>query len=143
MIRRFKDEGYRVGAIKHDAHDFDTDHPGTDTWRHRKAGADAIAITSQRRTAIVSEKHTPLQELLQQMRTMDFVFVEGFKHEPYPKIVIVKKKGDEMLVQQLDHVRAVVTWLPECNLGFDGVPVFSIHDSESLFQWVCRTLIKR
>lgn len=30
--------GLRVGAIKHDAHDFEIDYPGKDSWRHGRAG---------------------------------------------------------------------------------------------------------
>ena len=31
--------GLRVGTVKHDAHSFEIDHPGKDSWRHGQAGA--------------------------------------------------------------------------------------------------------
>ena len=31
--------GYKVAVIKHDGHDFESDVPGTDSYRHQKAGA--------------------------------------------------------------------------------------------------------
>ncbi|MDF2834525.1 MAG: molybdopterin-guanine dinucleotide biosynthesis protein B-like protein, partial [Paenibacillus sp.] len=34
-----KEAGYKVGTIKHDAHEFRMDHPGTDTWKHQQSGA--------------------------------------------------------------------------------------------------------
>ncbi|PLX88738.1 MAG: bifunctional molybdenum cofactor guanylyltransferase MobA/molybdopterin-guanine dinucleotide biosynthesis adaptor protein MobB, partial [Desulfuromonas sp.] len=33
VIRDLKQRGYRVGTIKHDAHHFDIDHPGKDSYR--------------------------------------------------------------------------------------------------------------
>ena len=30
--------GLRVGTVKHDAHSFEIDHPGKDSWRHGQAG---------------------------------------------------------------------------------------------------------
>src|SRR5450756_1822958 len=38
--------GLRVGAVKHDAHSFEIDHPGTDSWRHGQAGVHAYATVS-------------------------------------------------------------------------------------------------
>ena len=38
--------GLRVGTVKHDAHSFEIDHPGKDSWRHGQAGAEAYVIAS-------------------------------------------------------------------------------------------------
>jgi GTPase SAR1 family protein len=48
VIARLKDRGYRVGAIKHDAHRFDIDRPGKDSYRLTAAGADTMVISSGR-----------------------------------------------------------------------------------------------
>lgn len=137
LIGRLTEKGYTVGAIKHDAHQFETDHPGTDTWRHRKAGAHITAITSEHRTAIVEEKHTPLNELLQRMTSMDIVLVEGFKHEPYPKIVVVRSEEDKALVRSLHNVVAVSSWV--AGLKYN-VPVYAIGDFEGVAEWIQQNL---
>ena len=49
LVRR----GYRIGTIKHDAHGFEMDREGKDTWRHRQAGAQTIAIVSPNQTATI------------------------------------------------------------------------------------------
>ena len=46
LIPALKRKGLRVGAIKHDAHRFDIDHPGKDSHRLTAAGADTMVITS-------------------------------------------------------------------------------------------------
>ena len=46
LIPELRQRGYRVGTLKHDVHGFEMDREGKDTWRHRKAGAQTIAIAS-------------------------------------------------------------------------------------------------
>jgi len=53
VISRLKDRGYRVGAIKHDAHRFDIDRPGKDSYRLTAAGADTMVISSPEKLALV------------------------------------------------------------------------------------------
>ena len=38
IIAGLKAAGHRVGAVKHDVHRFETDHPGKDGWRFPAAG---------------------------------------------------------------------------------------------------------
>ena len=45
LIPELKRRGYRVGTLKHDIHGFDIDHEGKDTFRHKAAGADVVAIS--------------------------------------------------------------------------------------------------
>lgn len=51
LIRELKRRGYRVGTVKHDAHSFEIDRPGKDTWRHARAGSDHVVISSPQRLA--------------------------------------------------------------------------------------------
>lgn len=133
LVRQLKQKGLRVGTVKHSSHTFDIDHPGKDTWRHRKAGAEAVAITSPDRTAIVRQRSTPLSDLLAEMRGVDLVMVEGFKWEPYPKIVIVKNIEHLELLKNTEHVIAVVSWIP---LQHIGVPVFHKDDVAAILNTV-------
>src|SRR5690554_1249424 len=90
LIEWFTANEFRVGTIKHDAHNFNMDTSGTDTYRHREAGAQIIAITSDYRTAIVQESPASLDQLIEQMVDVDMILVEGFKQENYPKIVMIR-----------------------------------------------------
>ncbi|WP_411342518.1 molybdopterin-guanine dinucleotide biosynthesis protein B [Paenibacillus sp. WLX1005] len=98
--------GKRVAVIKHDAHNFQMDHEGTDTFAHTEAGAAAVAITSPSRTAILYGQSTPLDELIHQLAQTgkppyDLIIVEGFKMESYPKVVIVADEAGLELVEQV------------------------------------------
>lgn len=133
-----KQQGCRIGTIKHDAHDFSIDHEGTDTWKHQQAGAAAVAITSPNRTAIIQAAETSLNDLIQAMRDMDVVLVEGFKLAAYPKVVLVKSEADLSLIHELQQIIAIMTWIP-IEIKSD-LPIFSIEDAASQKKWLVETL---
>src|SRR6266496_1541062 len=66
VITLLKERGYRVGAIKHDAHRFDIDYPGKDSHRFSAAGADTMLICSPEKLALVRKHDAPptVKELL-------------------------------------------------------------------------------
>ena len=46
MIPFFTEKGLKVAVIKHDGHEFEADVPGTDSWKHKRAGAYGTAVFS-------------------------------------------------------------------------------------------------
>jgi molybdopterin-guanine dinucleotide biosynthesis protein len=79
--------GLTVGTVKHDAHGFDIDHPGKDSWRHGQAGARAYAVASPDRLAFVTglDGELPLADIVGRFFTgFDLVVAEGYKRSaPY------------------------------------------------------------
>ena len=74
--------GLRVGTVKHDAHSFEIDHPGKDSWRHGQAGAQAYAIASPERLAFITklDGEMPLAEIARRFfADFDLVVAEGYK----------------------------------------------------------------
>src|SRR5471030_603697 len=53
LITIFKAKGYSVGVLKHDAHKFDIDKEGKDSYKFTKAGADKMIISSKEKLAMV------------------------------------------------------------------------------------------
>lgn len=86
LVRR----GYRVATVKHAHHDFDIDKPGTDSFRHRAAGAGEVAIVSRHRFAIMrelrDETEPSLGEVIGRLSPCDIILVEGYKKEHHKKI---------------------------------------------------------
>jgi molybdopterin-guanine dinucleotide biosynthesis protein B len=83
--------GLKVAVVKHTHHDFDIDRPGKDSWRAREAGAAAVLLASDHRTAVLTEhRDTPpsLDELLAKLPPCDLVLVEGYKREAIPKLEV-------------------------------------------------------
>ncbi|WP_134704093.1 molybdopterin-guanine dinucleotide biosynthesis protein B [Ammoniphilus sp. YIM 78166] len=130
MIRRFSQMGWKVGSVKHDAHHFEVDYPGKDTWLHREAGAEVVAITSQHKTAIMEQRTTTLTSLLERMTGIDIVIVEGYKFEHYPKVVLLRHEGDLSLLEQTSQILAIATWFP---YSHPTIPVVGKDQFEPLF----------
>ena len=79
--------GLRVGTVKHDAHSFEIDHPGKDSWRHGQAGADAYVIASPERLAFIAKLKEELElvDIVKRFyQGFDIVVAEGYKRTaPY------------------------------------------------------------
>ena len=65
LVTHFSAQGLSVATVKHAHHTFDIDHPGTDSFRHRAAGAEQVVISSVNRLAYMEEfrdapdRHSP------------------------------------------------------------------------------------
>lgn len=94
LVAEFVRRGRRIATIKHAHHAVDIDEPGTDSWRHRAAGATEVALVGGHRYAIMREQEEPtLAEVLARLAPADLVLIEGFKREPHPKIEVRSAEG--------------------------------------------------
>ena len=95
LIPELNRRGLTVSTIKRTHHDFEIDRPGADTFAHRLAGAQETLIASARRVALVREIRTgpapTLRSLLRMTAPVDFVLIEGFKRETFPKIEVFRQ----------------------------------------------------
>src|SRR5690349_23137547 len=83
LIPAIQARGLSVSTIKHTHHhDVELDVPGKDSYRHRVAGASEVIVASEAGWARIAARTQPatLPELLAQLRPVDVVLAEGFKH---------------------------------------------------------------
>lgn len=131
VIAVLEARGLVVSLIKHAHHEFDIDYPGKDSYRHRHAGCREVLVTSVNRWAVMHElrgrPELKLDEALAQLSPCDLVLVEGFKHEPIPKIEIYRAAIDKPKLFPNDpHVIAVAsdaplaTTLPQLDINNPG-----------------------
>lgn len=114
LISELKQRGYRVGAIKHDAHRFEIDQPGKDSYRFTAAGADSMLISSGGRLALVKQQEQPyqLKDLIRAyFMDVDLVLVEGFKDSGQRKIAVWRQSCSQGGVNGSDWL-AVATDTP-------------------------------
>jgi len=91
LIPALKKRGLKLGVIKHDAHSFDIDIPGKDSWRLTQAGADITAISSPAKIAMIEkwDREENLAELTLRLKgKVDLVLTEGYKRDKALKIEI-------------------------------------------------------
>lgn len=102
LVAELTSRGLVVSTIKHAHHAADVDHEGTDTYRHRAAGARQVILSSPKRWALMSElredDEPSLAELVAQIDHADVVLVEGFKSESHPKIEAYRQENGTSLI---------------------------------------------
>ncbi|MBL8512186.1 MAG: molybdopterin-guanine dinucleotide biosynthesis protein B [Betaproteobacteria bacterium] len=129
--------GLRVSLIKHAHHEFDIDHPGKDSWRHRQAGASEVLISSSQRWALLHElRDSPepsLDDQLAHLSPCDVVIVEGWKFHPIPKVEVHRKLSGKPLLFPDDPL--VVAVASDENLATQ-LPQFSLDDGEAVAAFI-------
>ncbi len=139
-----KRRGYKVGVIKHDAHRFDIDHEGKDSWRLTRAGADTMLITSPDKLAMVKKYPPELEPDLAESiaaycADVDIVLTEGFKKSTMPKIEVHRRaRSDKLLCRDEGHDPTLIAVASDSKLEVD-VPLFDINDAPGL----CDLIVER
>lgn len=137
LIRELTSRGYRIGSIKHDAHSFEIDREGKDSWRHKKAGAVLTLISSPSKIAMVldSDHDHTLDELRSKfVNDVDLILTEGYKRENLPKIEVFRSElKREMLCSGDDNLIAVAGDPPHVP---EGVQVFDLDNPGPLATFI-------
>jgi len=137
LIPEFKKRGLRVGTIKHHHGDFDIDHPGKDSWRHKKAGAEKTVVSSPTRIGLVMDVDHDYKpdELIPFLNEMDIILVEGYKEEDLPKVEIFRPEiHDTPLCLEDGNLIIMMT---DSHLEI-GVPIFALDDIKGVADLLIR-----
>ncbi|MDE4273635.1 molybdopterin-guanine dinucleotide biosynthesis protein B [Phaeobacter gallaeciensis] len=141
LVAEFCDRGLSVSTLKHAHHSTDVDQPGTDSHRHRSAGASEVLLASPNRVAIMQElrdaEEPSFVDLLSRLNPVDLVLVEGFKREPHPKIEAYRTDAGNPLIAPGDQsIRAVAS---DISLNLDR-PVFDLDDTVAIADFIAGEL---
>jgi len=141
LVAEFTARGLTVSTLKHAHHTTDVDQPGTDSYRHRQAGASEVVLASPNRVAIMQElrgaEEPSFTELLSRLRPVDLVLVEGFKREAHPKIEAYRTAAGQPLIAPDDrNIRAVAS---DVQLHLDR-PVFDLDDTKAIADFIAAEL---
>ncbi len=96
LIPELRALGVSVGAVKHDAHTFDIDREGKDSWRLKRAGAETVVVSSPERIAMIKsvDHELTLDEMAKALFSdKHVVLTEGYFKSNHPKIEV--HRGDE------------------------------------------------
>ena len=139
LIPELKRRGYRVATIKHDAHRFDIDHPGKDSYRHFHAGADWTLIGSPDKLALVRrlDRELTLDEIAAHISDVDIILTEGYKREARRRIEVSRRAHTTDLISRPEELLAIAADYP-IELG---VPVYDLNDAAGLVDLIEREVI--
>lgn len=110
LIAALKSKGLRLAVIKHDAHDFEIDKEGKDSWRFSQAGADMTIISSQKKTALIEQRSLELSEIIDMVHDVDLIILEGYNDLPsIPRIGIARKATGKGFRHPVSSYIALIT----------------------------------
>lgn len=137
LISFFAKEGKLIGAIKHDAHNFEIDHQGKDSYILKQAGANAVAISSKDKWAFIQDtkQEKSLFELLGYFKNYDYIFVEGYKLEKIQKIEVYREslRYTPLVKSGIKNIILVATDIPQ---HYFGIPTRHIDDVLGIAEFI-------
>jgi len=138
VVRILKDRGLRVAVIKHASKGFELDRPGKDSWRFRKAGADAVMLVGPDDVALMkkTERQPSSEELELWAGDVDIVIREGFKQEGSNRIEVFRGgvSGELPLCVDDRSIIALVSSVPIVV----AVPRFDWNDAVSVADFITK-----
>ena len=133
LVAELKSRGLRVAVVKHDAHEFEIDHEGKDSWRLTRAGAEVTAVVSASKAVVMENRAVPLETLIGRITDVDVIFTEGYKHGGWPKIGVRRRDTGKPLPLPPDECLAIVSDVPEQT----KTPCFDLNDVRGLADFLC------
>lgn len=143
--------GKRIAIVKHAHHAFDIDHPGKDSYELRRAGADQVLVGSGERWAMVVESRTGKEPLLTdflqrlELRDVDLILVEGFRHVMFPKVEVHRQSLErDLFYLNDDFIIAIAT--DDVATHGASLPAIGLDDVEALADFLvayCREAADR
>lgn len=141
LVTEFVARGLRVSTIKHGHHVAEVDQPGTDSFRHREAGASEVVLATPARVAIMQElrgaPEPSLEALLARLSPVDLVLIEGYKRGPHPKIEAHRQAaGKALMAPENETIRAVAA---DVEVELDR-PVFDLDNTGAIADFIAAEL---
>ncbi len=132
---------YKVAYVKHDIHRFDIDKEGKDTHYAWQSGAHQVFISDSTHYAWLKQG-LPSQTLEDSLLLdSDFVFVEGHKSCPLPKIVFLD--DDKKVLNLIQHTNSnskILAYVGKEKTSDNSVlqPYFCRDETEAIEQCILR-----
>ncbi len=134
VVKHLKDDGYRVAVIKSSKETgLAFDQPGTDTDKHRQAGADSILFVAPDQMVLMTRNNNLSLTTLahRYFPEVDIVIGEGFKKAVnVAKIEVIRDAG-ELLRSQVTGVIAVAT-----DQNIAGDYIFRLNESRAIASFI-------
>lgn len=142
LILELKTRGYKIGTLKHAAHGFQMDLEGKDSWRHKKAGANAVIVASSNKFVLIQNNvKKSIDDLVQYFKGMDLLIIEGYKQEEKPKIEVFRKDSGHTEPFCMEDPN-LIGFVTDSEFRFD-VPVFGLEDISEIADFIEKKFLSR
>lgn len=138
LVTELTARGRRVSTIKRAHHDADTDREGTDSFRHRRAGASEVLLVTPRRWALMHElredAEPTLEELIAKLAPCDLILVEGYKSGSHKKVEVRRLSAKDRT--PFPASANVIAIAADHTADDARVPVFELDDITGLADFI-------
>jgi len=133
---------YKVGYVKHDAHRFEMDGKGKDTYRAVKAGASLVTIHNEEKWCDQGAGVRDIAATRISQLDNDFVIIEGHKKSKCQKIIVLGEGETKEKIladynsKDLENVLAFVGVDDKPNLENINLPYFNRDDIKGISNFI-------
>ncbi len=130
--------GLQIAALKHTHHHLALGKPGSDSWRHKHAGASASLLLTPDHLQLIQNADTldqtdPSAWISRYCADFDLVISEGFSDAPYAKIEVQRHACNPQLRCAGDpNLIAIVSDMPHTST----LPCFSPDDVAGVTRFI-------
>ena len=145
LVAELTARGLTVSTLKRSHHALDLDQAGTDSFRHRQAGARQVGLVSDARMTLMEEAGLSLDDALARLAPCDLVLAEGWKRGTHFRIEAWRPETGQVPLAHADpgiaavaaadtSIRAMAASGP-CDVI---CPVFDLNDTSAIADFLLR-----
>ncbi|MEM8823243.1 MAG: molybdopterin-guanine dinucleotide biosynthesis protein B [Pseudomonadota bacterium] len=136
LVRHLTSKGLTVSTLKRTHHMLDLETAGTDSHRHRKAGAYQTLLASDARLTLMEEGPRDLQTLLTRLSPCDVVLAEGWKDGHHARIEVWRPETGQPPLAKSDPTFKAVAATGPCDVT---VPILDLDDISAIADFILRS----
>jgi molybdopterin-guanine dinucleotide biosynthesis protein B len=147
LLIRANQKGLKAASIKHHGHGGvpKVDSSTKDSIRHFKAGAIVSSVSGDgvlQLSARVDDLNLNGIIDLYKFFSIDVIFVEGYKREYYPKVVLIRDEMDLPLLSSLSNIKCVISHIKLDKDINNNYQVFQLNEEELYIDFLIEELVK-
>ena len=145
LLPELRAMGVSVGTVKHDAHSFEMDREGKDSWRHREAGAETVVVSSPDRVALIKrvEREMTLEEVAGEFfADRQLVLAEGYFRSGQAKIEVHRSDAHDhpLCDRGNEDEKRLLAMVSDVAVD-TGRPIFDPDDAKGVAVLVARNML--
>jgi molybdopterin-guanine dinucleotide biosynthesis adapter protein len=148
LISRAKQNGLRSATIKHHGHGgTPTDEVRSkDSVRHHKAGAIVSGVEGNgilQLFAMLDDWSLEKLITFYEFFSIDVLFIEGYKKEHYPKVVLIRDENDLSLLHSLTNIQCIISHRRVDSHILKDYHVFHLNDDHLYLDFLMEEVVKK
>ncbi|RID85450.1 molybdopterin-guanine dinucleotide biosynthesis protein B [Peribacillus asahii] len=147
LISRAAQVGLRAASIKHHGHGGAPSYesPSKDSLRHYEAGAIVAGVEGDGILQLRAKMDDlSLEDMLRfyQFFSIDVLFIEGYKKESYPKVVLLRDEQDLSILDSLTNVQCIISRVQVNQKLVQNYKVFQLNEDHLYIDFLMEVVNK-